>query len=177
MASDFIRERFVFLINQEAENARKGKPAKIIAKMNSIVDKKIIECLYDASAAGVKIELIIRGICCLRPGIPGISDNITVRSIVGRFLEHSRIFYFYNNGEELIYLSSADWMTRNLDKRVELLFPVENPEIRSKVKDILMTSLQDTIKAKILGSDGLYSKVDRRGKEQLDKSDRSHVVL
>jgi len=163
-----IRDRFVFLINQEAENARKGKPAKIIAKMNSIVDKKIIECLYDASAAGVKIELIIRGICCLRPGIPGISDNITVRSIVGRFLEHSRIFYFYNNGEELIYLSSADWMTRNLDKRVELLFPVENPEIRSKVKDILTTSLQDTIKAKILGSDGLYSKVDRRGKEQLD---------
>ena len=125
VAPIWLRKRFLRLIGREAENARKGKPAHIIAKMNSLCDQEIIAALYEASAAGVKIELIVRGICCLKVGIPGVSENIHVRSIVGNFLEHSRIFYFHNNGEEEIYMGSADWMPRNLDKRVEILFPIE----------------------------------------------------
>ena len=120
---------------------------------------------YKASAAGVKIELIIRGICCLKTGIPGVSENITVRSIVGTFLEHSRIYYFKNDGNEELYCSSADWMPRNLERRVEILFPVEEPALREKCKQILEKQLKDTRKAHILGADGNYKKVDKRGKE------------
>lgn len=160
-----MRESFISMISHEANNARLGKKSKIIAKVNSIVDTEIIEALYDASCAGVEIELIVRGICCLRPGIPGLSERITVRSIVGRFLEHSRIYYFYNDGDELIYLSSADWMTRNLDRRVELLFPVEDRASKKKIIDILEISLQDTAKARILNSTGNYTKVIRRKNE------------
>lgn len=163
-----LRERFLYMISQETENASMGKPAKIIAKMNSLVDTKIIKALYKASSAGVKINLIVRGICCLRPGIPGISENISVRSIVGRFLEHSRIYYFYNDGDETIYLSSADWMNRNLDRRVELLFPVEDKDAITKVKEILAVSLSDTIKARILKTDGSYTRIDKRGKENIN---------
>lgn len=163
-----LRERFLYLIDNETKNAEAGKPAKIIAKMNSLVDKEIIENLYKASTAGVKVELIIRGICCLRPNVKGISDNITVLSIVGRFLEHSRIFYFYNNNKELIYLSSADWMNRNLDRRVELLFPIEDIEIKAKIKKMLKIYLKDTLKAKKLNNDGTYSSIDKRGKESLN---------
>jgi polyphosphate kinase len=163
-----LRERFLYLIDQEIQNAKSGKPAKIIAKMNSLVDKNIIQNLYKASSAGVKIHLVVRGICCLRPNVPNVSENITVISIVGRFLEHSRIFYFYNNGEELIYLSSADWMTRNLDRRVELLFPIENMEIKENIKKILSIYLKDTIQSKKLNTDGTYSNIDKRGKQLLD---------
>ena len=163
-----LRDRFLQMISEEAQNAKKGKKARIIVKVNSLVDMEIIEALYEASSSGVKIDLIVRGICCLKPGIQGVSKNITVISIVGRFLEHSRIYYFYNNGQEGIYLSSADWMTRNLDRRIELLFPIEDNAARNKVKDILNISLLDTEKARILNSDGNYTRVDRRGKEMIN---------
>lgn len=161
-----LRERFLYLIEREENNALNGKPARIIAKMNSLVDKHIIEALYKASSTGVKIDLIVRGICCLRPGIKDVSENITVLSIIGRFLEHSRIFYFYNDGEEDLYLSSADWMTRNLDRRVELLFPIEDIDIKNKLKEILDIQLKDTIKARTLNNNGSYSHIDKRGKKR-----------
>ena len=155
-------------IQKEIRNAKEGKKATIIAKMNSLVDGAIIELLYEASRAGVKIDLIVRGICCLRPGVEGMSDNITVRSITGRYLEHSRIFYFYNEGYEEIYLSSADWMPRNLDRRIELLFPVEDPDCRKRVLEILQIELEDTVRSHWLRSDGTYHKLDLRGKVKLD---------
>lgn len=133
----WLRDGFMRLIEREIRHAREGNDARIVAKMNSLCDKGIMEALYKASAAGVKIELIVRGICCLKTGIEGVSENISVRSIVGQFLEHSRIFYFYNNGDEEVYMGSADWMPRNLDKRVEILFPVEQRELREQVKHIL----------------------------------------
>lgn len=160
-----LRDRFLYLIKREANNAKEGKKAEINAKLNALVDKKIIEALYAASQAGVKINLIVRGICCLRPGIPKVSENITVRSIVGRFLEHSRIYCFYNDGEEEIYLSSADLMGRNLDRRVELLFPIEDLEARKKVKRVLKYDLKDTVKARVLQREGNYNRIDKRGKE------------
>lgn len=163
-----LREHFLYMISQETKNANMGKPAKIVAKMNSLVDTEIIEALYKASSAGVNIDLIVRGVCCLRPGLPGVSENISVRSIVGRLLEHSRIYYFYNDGKETIYLSSADWMNRNLDRRVEILFPVEDKTALSKIKEILDISLSDTVKARILNTDGTYTRINRRGKENID---------
>ncbi|MBZ9685434.1 RNA degradosome polyphosphate kinase [Clostridium estertheticum] len=172
-----LRDRFLHMIFEEARNAKKGKKARIIAKVNSLVDMEIIEALYEASTAGVKIDLIVRGICCLKPGIPGVSENISVRSIVGRFLEHSRIFYFYNDGQEGIYLSSADWMTRNLDRRVELLFPIEDHESRNKIKEILDISLLDTEKARILNKDGIYIRVDRRGKELINSQEAFYALV
>jgi len=172
-----LRDRFLQMILEEGENAKKGKKARIIVKVNSLVDIGIIKALYQASTMGVKIDLIVRGICCLKPGIPGISENISVRSIVGRFLEHSRIFYFYNDGEEGIYLSSADWMTRNLDRRVELLFPIEDIEARNAVKEILDISLLDTEKARILNSDGIYTRVDRRGKDSVNSQESFYDLV
>ncbi len=166
-----LDSKFVDLIEQEANNARKEKKAMIIAKMKSLVDEKIIKALYEASCAGVQIELIVRGICCLRAGVPGVSENIKVRSIVGRFLEHSRIFYFYNDGNEQIYLSSADWMPRNLRRRVELLFPVEEKHNRLVIKEILDVSLKDTVKARVLRRDGSYSRIDKRGKEIINSQE------
>ncbi|RCX14299.1 polyphosphate kinase [Anaerobacterium chartisolvens] len=160
-----LRGRFTSLIRAEAEHARNGSKARIIAKINSLVDEKIINELYKASKAGVKIDLIVRGICCLKPGIKGLSENIRVRSIVGRFLEHSRIFYFSNNGNGQMFLSSADWMTRNLDRRIEILFPVEDEGIFSEIKKILDIYLRDNVKARVLDREGGYSKVQRRGKE------------
>ena len=141
-----LRDRFTQLINREKEFAKKGKKAFIRAKMNSLCDAGIISSLYEAAAAGVKIELVVRGICCLKTGMPGISENITVRSIVGDFLEHSRIFHFYNNGFEEVYMGSADWMPRNLDKRVEILFPVEDDALKAEVIHILDIQLADNEK-------------------------------
>ncbi|MGE5455112.1 MAG: RNA degradosome polyphosphate kinase [Methylocystaceae bacterium] len=163
-----MRDKFISLIRQEAENARLGQKGRIIAKVNSLVDEQIIEELYAASAQGVKIDLIIRGICCLRPGLPGVSDNISVRSIVGRFLEHSRIFYFFNDGDERYYLASADWMTRNLDRRVEILFPIEDEDLGQALGHILAIYLQDTVKARELLPAGNYERIDRRGKEKFN---------
>lgn len=160
----WLRSRFLELIGRETANAREGKPAHIIAKVNSLCDAQIITALYEASGAGVKIELIVRGICCLKAGIKGVSENISVRSIVGNFLEHARIFYFYNNGFEEVYMGSADWMPRNLDKRVEITFPVEDEACKRKVMEVLKIQLEDNVKAHILKPDGTYEKVDKRGK-------------
>lgn len=156
-----LREKFTELIEREIEHAQAGREAKITAKMNSLVDPEIIATLYNASKSGVQIKLLVRGICCLRPGIPGVSENITVISIVGRYLEHSRIYYFYNNSNEEIYISSADWMPRNLNRRVELLIPVENRRLRKRLSEILKICLQDTAKARILRYDGLYYRVEQ----------------
>lgn len=160
----WMRDRFLHLIAMEEENAKKGQKAHIVAKMNSLCDRDIIAALYRASAAGVKIDLIIRGICCLKVGIPGISENITVRSIVGNFLEHARIFYFYSGGNEEVYMGSADWMPRNLDKRVEIVFPVEDEKIKKEIMHILEIQMADNVKAHILQPDGSYEKIDKRGK-------------
>jgi polyphosphate kinase len=168
LAPTWLRDKFLFLINRERDNAAKGRPAKIIAKMNSLCDRGIMEALYDASAAGVEIQLIVRGICCLRAGVPGLSETIHVRSIVGTFLEHARIFYFENNGEPEFYMGSADWMPRNLDKRVEILFPVEDENLKEEIKHILDVQLADTKKAHLLMPDGSYEKVDQRGKTPLN---------
>lgn len=164
LAPIWLRTRFMRLIARETKHAREGKPAKIVAKMNSLCDEGIIAALYEASAAGVEIELIVRGICCLKVGIPGISENIHVRSIVGNFLEHSRIFFFLNDGEAELYMGSADWMPRNLDRRVEILFPVLDDTLKEKVKHILDVELADNTKAHVLKPDGEYEKIDRRGK-------------
>ncbi|MDE7320339.1 MAG: RNA degradosome polyphosphate kinase [Lachnospiraceae bacterium] len=167
LAPLWLRDRFLTMIQREAAYARNGEPAHIVAKMNSLCDPGLIAALYEASAAGVKIELIVRGICSLKVGIPGVSENISVRSIVGSFLEHSRIYYFLNGGQEEVYLASADWMPRNLDRRVEILFPVENEHLKKEVMHVLKIQLQDTMKAQIKQPDGTYEKVDRRGKPAL----------
>lgn len=166
LAPYWLRDRFLYLIRREAMYAKEGRKAFITAKMNSLCDKEIIAALYEASSAGVEINLIVRGICCLKTGIPGISENIHVRSIVGTFLEHSRIFYFGNGGNEEVYMASADWMPRNLDKRVEILFPVEDERLKTEVINVLNIQLADTLKAHILVGDQ-YEKVDKRGKELL----------
>ena len=151
-----MRQRFTEMVDREAEHARAGRPARIIAKMNSLVDAEIITHLYDGSQAGVDIDLIVRGICCLRPGIPGISDRIRVVSIVGRFLEHSRIYYFGNDGNEEIYFGSADWMPRNFDRRVEVVAPIENRQLHPRVCSLLETCLADNRQAWDLQPDGTY---------------------
>jgi polyphosphate kinase len=152
-----LAEKCMSLIEREAEHARMGNPARIIAKFNSLLDENIVQSLYRASQAGVEIELIVRGICSLRPGIRGLSDRIRVRSIVGRFLEHSRIYYFENGGDPEVYLGSADWMARNLHERVEVLFPLNNPLLRDRVvHEILAAYLADNVKARFLQTDGRY---------------------
>jgi len=152
-----LAARTKHLIERERDHALNGKPARIIAKLNSVVDETLITALYEASCAGVRIDLIVRGICCLRPGIPGVSENIRVLSIVGRFLEHSRIFYFANSGHPVIYLGSADWMPRNLYRRVEIAFPIESPGLRKTLfDDVLPAYLNDRVKARELQSDGTY---------------------
>ena len=151
-----MRSRFTEMVDREAEHARAGKPARIIAKMNALVDSDIIRHLYDASQAGVDVDLIVRGICCLRPGIPEVSERIKVISIVGRFLEHSRIFYFSNDGNEEIYFGSADWMPRNFDRRVEVVAPIEDRNLHPRVCSLLETCLSDNREAWDLHSDGTY---------------------
>ena len=168
VAPIWMKKRFLEMIARETQNAKEGKPARIIAKCNSLCDRKIILALYEASCAGVQIDLIVRGICCLVAGKPGVSENIRVRSIVGTFLEHARIFYFYNDGNEEVYMGSADWMPRNLDRRVEIVFPVEAPDLKERAKHILDVQLRDTLKAHCLLEDGTYRKVDRRGKEAVE---------
>ncbi len=171
LAPLWLKDKFLALIEREKKNAKDGHPAHIIAKMNSLCDKDIIEALYKASAAGVKIDLIIRGICCLKVGIPGVSENITVRSIVGNFLEHSRIFYFENDGNYEIYCGSADWMPRNLERRVEILFPVDEEGLKEELLHILKNQMKDTVKASILQEDGSYTKMDRRGKKPFNSQE------
>jgi len=161
MAPTMLRNTFEFLIDREAEHAKNGRKSGIRVKVNSLVDTGIIEHLYRASMAGVKIELLVRGMCSLRPGIRDISENITVHSIVGRYLEHSRIYRFENAGESELFLSSADWMERNMDRRVELLFPIEDAKLKLRVEGILKTHFEDTEKTSILLADGRYVKQTR----------------
>ena len=152
-----LAERLMLLIERESEHARAGRPARIVAKMNSLLDKNVVQSLYRASQAGVEIDLLVRGICSLRPGIRGLSDRIRVRSIVGRFLEHSRIYHFANGGDAEVYLGSADWMPRNLHERVEVLFPLKNPLLRDRVvHEILAAYMSDNVKARFLQKDGRY---------------------
>jgi polyphosphate kinase len=154
-----LAEKSIALIDREAEHARQGREARIIAKMNALLDKSVVQALYRASQAGVEIDLIVRGICALRPGVRGVSDNIRVRSIVGRFLEHSRIYYFANGGDEEIYMGSADWMPRNLYERVEVLVPLRDELLRDRVRhEILDAYLADNRKARILLRDATYSR-------------------
>lgn len=167
LAPLWLRSKFIRLIDREIEHAVKGEYAHVIAKMNSLCDRSIIEKLYEASCSGVKIELIVRGICCLKPGVENLSENITVRSIVGNFLEHARIFFFENGGNSEIYMGSADWMPRNLDKRVEILFPVEDEELKAKVRHVLDVQLADNEKAHIMQPDGTYEKIERRGRREV----------
>jgi len=161
------------LIQRETDHARAGRPARIVAKMNALLDKNVIQALYRASQEGVKIDLIVRGMCSLRPGVTGVSENIVVRSIVGRFLEHSRIFYFENGGDEEIYISSADWMPRNLYERVEVLCPLLDPSLRQRMKDeILAAYMADNTKVRFLDRQGRYARMPRRrGQERFSAQD------
>jgi len=154
-----LAKNCVALIEREARNAKRGRPARIIAKINALVDPPMIQALYRASQAGVEIDLIVRGQCALVPGLRGISSRIRVRSIVGRFLEHSRIFYFENGGDTQIYLGSADWMQRNLYERVEVLFPLKDPALKQRIVDeVLPAYLEDTRTARVLGADGKFTR-------------------
>ncbi|MFM6063081.1 MAG: polyphosphate kinase 1, partial [Microcystis panniformis] len=169
-----LRKRMLAMIDREAKNCKNGGTGRIVAKMNALVDKPIIEALYAASRAGVQIDLIIRGICCLRPGLPEISENIRVISIIGRFLEHSRIFYFYNDGQDEVYIGSADWMSRNLSRRVEAVTPIDEPAIAKELEEILGIMLSDNRQAWELQSDGSY--IQRRPDNEGQESS-THVIL
>ncbi len=169
MAPFDIQEDFMRYIDEEISFHKKKENGRIIAKMNSLTDKILIRKFYEASQAGVKIDLIVRGICCLKPGIAGVSENIRVRSIVGRFLEHSRIFYFHSDGDERIFLSSADMMTRNMKKRVELLFPIYEQSVKERIKDVLTVTLNDNVKAREQASDGTYHYTSaKHGEKEVD---------
>ena len=162
-----LHDRMMELIENETQNAHDGLPARIIAKMNALVDPQIIEALYRASQAGVEIQLIIRGVCCLRAGVPGLSERIEVRSIIGRFLEHSRIFYFENACQPKVYIGSADWMPRNFFSRIETVFPIEDGLLRQRIMDeVLAVSLQDNIKSRLLAPDGSYRRQQPEGEEE-----------
>jgi len=165
-----LRKRIVKLIKRETTHAKSGRPGRIIIKINSLTDTAITRALYDASRAGVSIDLIVRGICTLRPGLPNISNNIRVRSIVGRFLEHSRVFYFGNNGKEEVYIGSADLMYRNLNRRVEVMVPIKDSQLRSYFKDVVLNAyLKDNVNARELRSDGTYARVkSQEGEKRFD---------
>ncbi|MFN6965269.1 MAG: polyphosphate kinase 1 [Pyrinomonadaceae bacterium] len=177
-----LRQRMLEMIGRETENARRGAPAKIVAKFNRLADTEITMALYEASQAGVQIDLIIRGVCTLRPGVPGLSENIRVRSVVGRLLEHSRVYYFENGGDPEVYVGSSDWMPRNLDRRVEVITPIENEEIKQfLIRDYLGAYLRDNVKARELHADGCYHRVPRADDEldfnvQLAFQDIENVV-
>jgi polyphosphate kinase len=160
-----LRERVLELIGRETAHARAGNGGRIIAKMNALVDAQIIGALYEASQAGVEIDLIIRGICCLRPGMPGLSEHIRVRSIIGRFLEHSRVLAFGNAGQPEYYIGSADWMPRNLDRRVEVMVPIEDVGLHKRVRGVLETCLRDNRQAWELRADGTYERLYPIGDE------------
>jgi polyphosphate kinase len=165
----------VELIDREGRNAVLGRPSRIIVKMNALVEPTVIDALYRAARSGVRIDLVIRGTCCLRPGIPGLSENIRVISIVDRFLEHSRIFYFENAGEPEVFLGSADWMPRNFFRRIEVMFPVEDVQLKSRLtQELLQVVLNDNVKARLLQADGTYTRVQPgEGQEEI----RSQTVF
>jgi polyphosphate kinase len=167
-----MREKMIYLIEREIENVKNGSEGKIIWKINSLVDPAIISALYEASNAGVKIELLVRGISCLIPSLEGLSSNIRVRSIVGRFLEHSRVYYFYNNGAEDIYLSSADIMQRNLDRRVEITFPLEDPDLKyDLMKTLIRVSFKDNVKSREQLADGSYRFINSNSSKKINSQE------
>ncbi|HVO43640.1 MAG TPA: hypothetical protein VMT34_13500, partial [Aggregatilineales bacterium] len=173
VAPEYLRDAIEGLIEREIEHAKAGREAHLIFKMNALVDTPMIRLLYRASMAGVNIDLLVRGMCCLRPGLPGISDNIRVTCLLGRYLEHSRIYYFRNNGNEEVYLSSADLMPRNLDHRVETMFPVESPSIKARIIDeVLAIEMADNVKARELHGDGTYHFVKPKSGAPLIDSQR-----
>src|SRR5215470_7066822 len=172
-----LRDGFDERIRREAEHARRGRPARIIAKMNSLVDRTLIEELYAASQAGVNIDLIVRGICCLRPGIPGLSDRIRAISIVDRYLEHARVFYFQNGGESEYWLASADWMPRNLDHRVETAFPVLDPRLQAQIREVLELQLADTVKAREILLDGTSVRVRAPDAPPVRSQERLYAMM
>jgi polyphosphate kinase len=154
-----LREWVIEMIERERSHCLAGRPARIVAKLNALVDSDVIRALYRASRAGVPIDLIVRGICCLRPGLPGTSETIRVRSIVGRYLEHSRIFHFENGGASEVYVSSADWMPRNFDRRIEIVFPIEDERLKSRIVDeILASALLDDSNVRLLNPDGTHER-------------------
>jgi polyphosphate kinase len=166
------------LIDREIQKSASKNPGRIIAKMNALVDTRVIRKLYEASCAGVHIDLLVRGICCLRPGVPEISENIRVISILDRFLEHSRIFYFHNGGNPEIYSGSADWMPRNFKKRAEILYPIEDTELKARIiNEILMTYLQDNVKARLMQSDGSYLRVKPKDGARLVRSQNALIAI
>jgi polyphosphate kinase len=161
-----LKQRLLKLIERERDHALAGRPGRIIAKLNSLVDQEVIEKLYEASQAEVEIDLIVRGICCLRPKIPGLSENIRVFSIVGRFLEHSRIYYFANGDQPEVFLASADWMPRNFLRRIEIAFPLADPALRDRIiNEVLPNFLHDRVKSRELQPDGSYRRLKPEGKE------------
>jgi polyphosphate kinase len=172
-----MAESFLGLIRREAEHAQAGRPAHIVAKMNALLEPSVIEALYAASKAGVEVDLIIRGLSILRPGVKGLSDRIRVRSVVGRFLEHSRIFHFANGGELEIYLGSADWMPRNLFERCEVVFPVRDPAAKARIHDeILPAYMADTVKARLQQPDGTYLRASKILKDAPEFSSQSFLM-
>jgi polyphosphate kinase len=173
-----IQDRIIALIEREIKKSSPKKPGRIIAKMNALIDERTIRALYRASQAGVRIDLIVRGICCLRPGIPGISDNIRVRSILDRFLEHSRIYYFHNGGSPEIYSGSADWMPRNFKKRAEILYPIQDQALKTRIIDeILMTYLTDNVKTRLMQPDGSYQRVRRAPNDKPVRSQSALIAI
>jgi polyphosphate kinase len=154
-----LHERILGLIARGAQHARAGRPARIVAKMNALVDQPVIEALYRASQAGVPITLLVRGICCLRPGVPRVSETIEVRALIDRFLEHGRAFHFGNGGKDEVYIASADWMPRNFHRRVEAMIPIEDPLIRARLIEILQLQIDDDVKNWMLRRDGTYERV------------------
>ncbi len=177
LAPTGLRERFLNCIRKEKEHARSGESARIIAKVNSLTDPAIIDELYSASQAGVQIDLIVRGMCSFSPGVPGVSEKIRVISIIDRYLEHARIFYFHNRGDSAYWLSSADWMPRNFDRRVEIAFPILDPQHQLRLKEILEIQLSDTAKAWEIHADGSSSRVTSTGRPHIRSQDRLYEIL
>lgn len=176
VAPEEFAPRLLSLIREQADRARAGKPARVFGKMNGLVDVEIIEALYAASQAGAQIDLEVRGICCLKPGVKGLSERIRVFSVVGRFLEHSRVFVFGPEGEEEVFLSSADWMPRNLHRRVELMFPVKHPELRQRLRrEVVEPALSDNYRARELDASGIYRR--RTPAPGEPERDAQHTVL
>jgi polyphosphate kinase len=178
VAPSRLQDFMIEMIDKEAAFERAGKGGRIIAKINGLLEPKVVQALYRASQAGVKVDLVCRGICALRPGIPGVSENIRVISVVDRFLEHSRIFYFGNGGDPQVYIGSADWMDRNLSRRVEVVFPVEPPDLKQRlITEILATSLGDNVKASELQPDGTYKRLSPRSGEPQVRSQERFLEL
>ena len=172
-----LHEAVLGLIQREADHARAGRPARITAKMNALVDADVVEALYRASQAGVPITLLVRGICCLRPGVPRVSETIEVRAIVDRFLEHGRVFHFANGGKDDVYIASADWMPRNFHRRVEVMVPIEDATLRARLIEILAVSVHDNVKSWRLLPDGTYARVQPKPNAPLVRSQARFIEM